>query len=162
MGSALAIDEGSAEEDSAVGNEGGTADSAGGVDEDGEESGSGEVLVGPRFTKLVMSSGVFWGVTLSMNWKEGRRSTVVLWSEWSGMGMLEAESMSFYDPISAALPSNSSSGTYWGATHPIGRLHTPLVHRLHNTALFVGNISHPIRLPCCYKQMRAPPLYMPI
>lgn len=53
----------------------------------------GEVLVGPALTKSRMSSGVFAGVTLSMNWKEGRRRTVVLWSEWSGMGMLEAESM---------------------------------------------------------------------
>lgn len=46
-----------------------------------EGFGRGEVLVGPLFTKLAISSGVLAGVTLSMNWKDGRRRTVVLWSE---------------------------------------------------------------------------------
>ena len=41
----------------------------------------GEVFVGPALTKSRISSGVFAGVTLSMNWKEGSSSTVVLWSE---------------------------------------------------------------------------------
>ena len=54
----------------------------------------GDMFVGPLSTKSRMRSGVFSGVTLSMNWKEGRRSTVVLLSEWSGTGMSEAESMS--------------------------------------------------------------------
>jgi hypothetical protein len=58
--------------------------------------GYGELLVGPGFMKCVMSSGVLAGVTLSMNCQAGRRRTEVLWSEWSGTGMSEAESMSFY------------------------------------------------------------------
>ena len=72
------------------------------VSEDGEESCwscaglrmlRGVVFVGPVFMKFVIRSGVLEGVTLSMNWKAGRRRTVVLWSEWSGMGIFEAESM---------------------------------------------------------------------
>jgi hypothetical protein len=43
-----------------------------------ELSGNGEVFVGPVFTKSRISSGVFAGVTLSMNWNDGKRSTVVL------------------------------------------------------------------------------------
>jgi hypothetical protein len=42
-----------------------------------------------------MSSGVFAGVTLSMNCQAGRRRTEEEWSEWFGIGMSEAESMSF-------------------------------------------------------------------
>lgn len=62
-------------------------DSTGDDPEDGSEDSaarspdSGEVLVGALSIKSVMSSGVFAGVTLSMNWKAGRRRTVVLWSE---------------------------------------------------------------------------------
>lgn len=53
----------------------------------------GDMFVGPLFTKSLIRSGVFAGVTFSMIWKEGRRRTDVLWSEWLGTGMLEAESM---------------------------------------------------------------------
>jgi hypothetical protein len=88
-----ARDTGSADEDSEVGSVGGREEF---VDVGIEEPERGEVLVGPVLIKLVMRSGVFAGVTLSMNWKEGKSRTVVLWSAWSGMGMLEAESMSFY------------------------------------------------------------------
>jgi hypothetical protein len=42
---------------------------------------SGELFVGPGLTKEVMSSGVFAGVTLSMNCQAGRRRTMVEWSE---------------------------------------------------------------------------------
>jgi hypothetical protein len=56
----------------------------------------GDVLVGPLSTKFLIRSGVLAGVTLSMNWNEGRRRTVVLSSAWSGIGMLEAESISFF------------------------------------------------------------------
>lgn len=80
-----------------------------GVDEDPEEDSSGDVeggevavcerngvlFVGPGFTKPVMSSGTFAGVTLSMNCHDGSRRTMELWSEWSGTGMLEADNMSF-------------------------------------------------------------------
>lgn len=41
----------------------------------------GEVVVGPVLTNLLINSGVFAGVTLSINWKDGRSRTVVLWSE---------------------------------------------------------------------------------
>ena len=54
------------------------------------------MLVGLLSTKSLMRSGVFVGVTLSMNWNEGRRSTVVLLSECSGTGMSEAECISLY------------------------------------------------------------------
>jgi hypothetical protein len=56
---------------------------------------SGVVFVGLWFTKLVMSSGVFAGVTLSMNCHDGSSKTIELWSEWLGTGMSDAESMSF-------------------------------------------------------------------
>lgn len=56
----------------------------------------GVVFVGLAFTKVVMSSGVFAGVTLSMNCHEGRSSTMVLSSEWLGIGMSDAESISFW------------------------------------------------------------------
>jgi hypothetical protein len=55
----------------------------------------GLLFVGPVFMKLVMSSGVLVGVTLSMNCQAGRRRTEVLSSEWLGMGMSEAESINF-------------------------------------------------------------------
>lgn len=54
----------------------------------------GDMFVGPLSTYSLMRSGVFAGVTLSMNWNEGRSSTEVLLSEWSGTGMSDAESMS--------------------------------------------------------------------
>lgn len=57
--------------------------------------GNGELLVGPGFTNFSMSSGVFVGVTLSMNCHAGSSSTMELWSEWSGTGISDAESMSF-------------------------------------------------------------------
>lgn len=61
---------------------------------DGEAAGSGDVFVGPLFTKSRMRSGVLVGVTLSISWKDGRRSTVVLSSACSGMGIFDAESIS--------------------------------------------------------------------
>lgn len=90
------------------GSDGGIA-AGSGVDGDPEEDSSGDVeggsaavcgrngvlFVGPGLTKRVMRSGTFAGVTLSMNCQEGRSRTMELWSEWSGMGMLEADSMSF-------------------------------------------------------------------
>lgn len=57
---------------------------------------SGVLFVGPGLTYSVMSCGMFAGVTLSINCHEGSSSTIELWSEWFGMGMSEAESMSFY------------------------------------------------------------------
>jgi hypothetical protein len=56
---------------------------------------SGELFVELGFTKFVISSGTFAGVTLSMNCHDGSRSTIELWSEWSGTGMSDAESISF-------------------------------------------------------------------
>jgi hypothetical protein len=56
---------------------------------------NGVLLVGPGLTNSVMSSGMFAGVTLSMNCHDGSSSTIELWSEWSGTGMLEADSISF-------------------------------------------------------------------
>lgn len=53
----------------------------------------GEVFVGPQFMKVVISEGVLAGVTLSMNCQDGSSRTEVLWSEWLGIGMSEAESM---------------------------------------------------------------------
>jgi hypothetical protein len=79
MEGVTAVD-GSAEEDSEDGVDGGGEDSAE-RPSGAEVLGSGEVFVGDLFTKSVISSGVFAGVTLSMNWKAGRRRTVVLWSE---------------------------------------------------------------------------------
>lgn len=92
-----------------AGRDGGIAAAGSGVDGDPEEDSSGVVeegsaavcrrngvlFVGPGLTKRVMRSGTFVGVTLSMNCQEGRSRTMELWSEWSGMGMLEADSMSF-------------------------------------------------------------------
>lgn len=77
----------------------------------------GVVFVGPVLMNWVIRVGVLAGVTLSMNWKAGRRRTVVLWSEWSGIGMLEAESMrrpllGFTLPLSTAsimLPFSSAT-----------------------------------------------------
>jgi hypothetical protein len=57
---------------------------------------SGVLFVGLGFTKSVINSGMFAGVTLSINCHDGSRSTMELWSEWSGMGMSDAESMSFW------------------------------------------------------------------
>jgi hypothetical protein len=56
---------------------------------------NGVSLVGPGLTNSVMSSGMFAAVTLSMNCHDGSSSTIELWSEWSGTGMLEADSISF-------------------------------------------------------------------
>jgi len=70
----------SAEDDSEDGIEGGSEDSAEGASGP-NAPGSGEVLVGALFTKSVIRSGVFSGVTLSINWNAGRSRTVVLWSE---------------------------------------------------------------------------------
>jgi hypothetical protein len=56
---------------------------------------NGLSLVGPGLINSVMSCGMFAGVTLSINCHEGSSSTIELWSEWSGTGMLEADSMSF-------------------------------------------------------------------
>lgn len=70
----------SADDDSEDGIEGGSEDSVEGASGP-NVPGSGEVLVGALFTKSVISSGVFAGVTLSMNWNAGRSRTVVLWSE---------------------------------------------------------------------------------
>ena len=53
----------------------------------------GVVFVGPVLTKALIRSGVFFCVTFSMSWKDGSSRTVVLWSEWSGTGMLEADSI---------------------------------------------------------------------
>lgn len=64
----------------------------------------GELLVGPGFTYLVMSSGVFAGVTLSMNCQAGRSRTMEEWSEWFGTGMSEAESISFYTDCQSSMP----------------------------------------------------------
>lgn len=91
-----------------AGRDGGIA-AGSGVDGDPEEDSSGVVeesgaavcerngvlFVGPEFTKPVMRSGTFVVVTLSMNCQEGRSRTMELWSEWSGIGMLEADSISF-------------------------------------------------------------------
>jgi hypothetical protein len=52
-------------------------------------------LVGLGLTNSVISCGMFAGVTLSINCHEGSSSTIELWSEWSGTGMLEADSISF-------------------------------------------------------------------
>lgn len=41
----------------------------------------GVLLVGPGLTYSVMSSGMFAGVTLSMNCHEGSSNTIELWSE---------------------------------------------------------------------------------
>jgi hypothetical protein len=71
----------------------------GGIDA-GAAVGRGELFVGLLFTNSVMSSGVFAGVTLSMNCHEGSSSTMELVSEWSGTGMLEADSMSFCEFVS--------------------------------------------------------------
>lgn len=84
---------GSADEASDGSAEAGSDESAEGL----EVPGRGEVLVGPLLMNSVMSSGVFCGVTLSMNLNAGRRRTVVLWSEWLGTGMSEAESISFWE-----------------------------------------------------------------
>lgn len=59
--------------------------------------GKGVLFVELGFTNLVIRSGVFAGVTLSMNCHEGSSSTIELWSEWFGMGMSDAESMSFWN-----------------------------------------------------------------
>lgn len=59
----------------------------------------GVLFVGPMLTKFVMRSGVLAWVTLSMNCHAGRRRTMVEWSEWSGTGMSEAESMSFWSSV---------------------------------------------------------------
>jgi hypothetical protein len=75
--------------------EGASADWGVCVDEDTRSDNNGALLVGPVFTKDVMSSGVLAGVTLSMNCQAGRRRTMELWSEWLGTGMSEAESISF-------------------------------------------------------------------
>lgn len=72
--------------------------SSGGIEAGIEGAGRvriGVLFVGPGLIKVVMSSGVFAGVTLSMNCQDGSSKTMELWSEWSGMGMLEADSMSF-------------------------------------------------------------------
>jgi hypothetical protein len=75
--------------------EGASVDGAVCVDEDTRLDDKGTLLVGPGFTKDVISSEVLAGVTLSMNCQAGRRRTMELWSEWFGTGMSEAESMSF-------------------------------------------------------------------
>ena len=129
------------------------------VEVDGEVWPSGDVLVGPLSTKLRIRSGVFAGVTLSINWNAGRRRTVVLWSEWSGTGRFEAESMSFYVSVSTSAHSHNRRSSM---TYPVTRLHVPLIHCLHNTPLLVRNISHPVRLASPHNQMRTPPLHMPI
>jgi hypothetical protein len=71
-----------------------SSDAEGGIVEDARKR-NGVSLVGPGLTKPVISSGMFAGVTLSMNCHDGRRSTMELWSEWSGTGILEADNMSF-------------------------------------------------------------------
>jgi hypothetical protein len=40
---------------------------------------------------------------LSMNWNDGRRRTVVVWSECSGTGMFVAESISFWHLVSICI-----------------------------------------------------------
>lgn len=67
---------------------------------DFEDFERGVVVVGPALTNLLINSGVFSGVTLSINWKAGRSRTVVLWSESSGTGMFDADSLSRYRVIS--------------------------------------------------------------
>jgi hypothetical protein len=58
----------------------------------------GEVFVGAELIMCVIRSGTEEGVTLSTIVKAGRRRTVVEFGMlgFSGTGMLEAESMSFY------------------------------------------------------------------
>jgi hypothetical protein len=75
----------------------GSADelSSGGGCEGAARARNGVSLVGPGSTNVDISSGIFAGVTLSMNCHDGSSSTIELWSEWSGTGMLEADSMSF-------------------------------------------------------------------
>lgn len=68
-----AVDAGSAEEDSSGGIDGGS--------EEVVRPWSGALLVGPGLTNSVINSGVFAGVTLSINCQDGSNSTVVLWSE---------------------------------------------------------------------------------
>lgn len=69
----------------------------------------GVVVVGARLTWLVMSSGTDEGVTLSIRVKDGRRSTVVgadgdrSCSWFAGIGMLEADSISFCITLSVCL-----------------------------------------------------------
>lgn len=131
-----------------------------------EESSSGHVeagcerngllFVGPPLTKCVMSSGTFAGETLSMNCHDGSRSTVELWSEWSGTGMLEADSMSLCEVLE---DSRTLHTLKWGFTrlvsdtHPVARLYVSLVHRLHDAALLIGNISHPVAFPRRHEKM---------
>jgi hypothetical protein len=62
----------------------------------GEDCGRGVVFVGPLLTNVVISSGVLAYVTLSMNCHAGSTRTRVLWSEWSGIGMSDADSIRRY------------------------------------------------------------------
>ena len=64
----------------------------------------GVVFVAEGLTWLLIKTGTRLGVTLSMNVNAGSRSTVLEGSpstigESSGTGMLEAESIIFYDQI---------------------------------------------------------------
>jgi hypothetical protein len=80
-------------------------DALDGVDACGEDPAGmacrGELFVGLLFTNSVMSSGVFAGVTLSMNCQEGNSNTIELVSEWSGTGMSDADNISFCEFVSS-------------------------------------------------------------
>jgi hypothetical protein len=115
----------------------------------------GALFVGPGFMKFVMSSGVLAGVTLSMNCQAGSRRTMELSSEWFGMGMSEAESMSF-----CVCQYWVNVGIVKGATHSIAGLRASLVYRLHDAALLVGDIAYPVRLARRDNQMRVETLHM--
>jgi hypothetical protein len=61
----------------------GSADelSSGSCSEGAFRARKGVSFVGPGLTKVVISSGIFAGVTLSINCHDGSSSTIELWSE---------------------------------------------------------------------------------
>lgn len=130
---------------------------------------NGVVFDGPALMYVETSGATRAGVTLSMYNMAGSSSTrvpscsaeVERWCV-SGRGMFDAESFSFY--TNWHMVSGLFGGTLDRAcmTYPIAGLDRGLVHGLHDAALFIRNIPHPICLASGDDEMRVPLIYMAI
>ena len=128
----------------------------------------GVVLVGDGETWCFIRSPTDFGVTFSTSVNDGSKRTEVGRSgagadfvERSGIGILEADSMSLYQTISLSHHFQTCKRAIL-ITYPIIRLNTTIPHRLHHTPLLILDIPNPIRLARRDKHMRCPSLDMSI